>query len=102
MYCKAKKNFGAICKFLKNYIFLEVNLGLKGGISIDSLLTFFKIGCGHTVIKVVAKFHMLFHNQIEAMYAIRDFLQPVLKIQNPYCIIVTLHKLQLQVVLDEF
>lgn len=47
-------------------------------------------------------FHMLFHNQIEAMYAIRDFLQPVLKIQNPYCIIVTLHKLQLQVVLDEF
>ena len=38
MYCKAKKNFGAIQKVLKNFIFgnLHHKKGLKGGISIDS------------------------------------------------------------------
>ena len=69
MYCKAKKNFGAIRKFLKIFIFgnLHHKKGLKGGISIDAdsgppryvlwccggichqVLTFFQIGCGHTV-----------------------------------------------------
>ena len=69
MYCKAKKNFGAIRKFLKKLIFKNLlhKKGLKGGISIDAdsgppryvlwccsgichqLLTFFQIGSGHTV-----------------------------------------------------
>ena len=69
MYWKAKENFGAIRKFLKIFIFgnLHHKKGLKGGISFDSdsgppryviwccgvighqVLTFFQIGCGHTV-----------------------------------------------------
>jgi hypothetical protein len=38
MYCKAKKNFGAIQKILKFFIFgnLHHKKGLKGGISIDA------------------------------------------------------------------
>ena len=38
MYRKAKKNFGAIRKFLKIFIFenLHHKKGLKGGISIDA------------------------------------------------------------------
>jgi hypothetical protein len=35
MYCKAKKKFGAIRKFLKLYS-LHHKKGLKGGISIDA------------------------------------------------------------------
>ena len=38
MYCKAKKNFGAIRKFSKKFIFKNLlhKKGLKGGISIDT------------------------------------------------------------------
>jgi hypothetical protein len=38
MYCKAKKKFGAIRKFLKIFIFENLlhKKGLKGGISIDA------------------------------------------------------------------
>ena len=38
MYCKAKKNFGAIRKILKFFIFENLlhKKGLKGGISIDA------------------------------------------------------------------
>ena len=69
MYCKAKKKFGAIRKFLKFFIFENLlhKKRLKGGISIyadfgppryvlwccggicHEVLTFFQIGCGHTV-----------------------------------------------------
>ena len=69
MYCKAKKKIGAIRKFLKFFIFENLlhKKRLKGGISIyadfgppryvlwccsgicHEVLTFFQIGCGHTV-----------------------------------------------------
>ena len=81
MYCKAKKNFGAIQNFLKISIFenLHHKKSLKGEISIDAdsgpprhvlwccsgichqVLTFFQIGCGHTVVcKVVVSYHFSF------------------------------------------
>ena len=70
MYCKAKKNFGVIRKILKIFIFENLlhKRRLKGGISIHAdfgppryvlwccggicheVLTFFQIGCGHTVV----------------------------------------------------
>ena len=73
MYCKAKKKFGAIRKFLKKNIFENLlhKKGLKGGISIDAdsgppryvlwccggicheALTFIQIGCGHTVLNII-------------------------------------------------
>ena len=74
MYCKAKK-IRRDSKIEKLYFFgiYKVNLGLKGGISIDAdseppryvlwccggichqLLTFFQIGSGHTVSKNATK-----------------------------------------------
>ena len=94
MYWKAKKNFRAIRKFLKFFIFLNLlhKKPLKGGISIyadfgspryvlwcyggicHQVLTFFKIGCGHTVLKATIWAARKFQNLVLTEYRLRATL----------------------------
>ena len=90
MYCKAKKNFGAIRKILKIFIFENLlhKKCLKGGISIyadfgppryilwwcdgicHEVLTFFQIGSGHTVPSIFGR-NALIWSYLLNIYACR-------------------------------